>query len=312
MNNVYLIYGSDYQRLKKEVDKLTYGNSEVVKYDLSVDKIDLLLDDALSMSMFGDKKVLIGENALFLTGISTSIEHDLNYLSNYINDDVHDNVVILTVCEEKLDERKKIVKQFKDKCTIIKKEKIDDKNLGLFVQSEFKEKGYNISLKDANYFVDIASKNVDILINEIEKMILYKSDDKKITIDDINNITSKMLNDNVFDLTNAIMIKDYKKIFDCYNDLMTIGEEPIKLIILLANQFRLIYQCKILQNSYLTQDQISKRLGIHPYRVKLSLEADFTINELKEYLLNLHKLDYQIKSGRIDKQRAFENFLLNL
>ena len=84
MNNVYLIYGSDYQRLKKEVDKLTYGNSEVVKYDLSVDKIDLLLDDALSMSMFEDKKVLIGENALFLTGINTPIEHDLNYHSNYI------------------------------------------------------------------------------------------------------------------------------------------------------------------------------------------------------------------------------------
>lgn len=312
MNNVYLIYGSDYQRLKKEIDKLTYGNSEVVKYDLSVDKIDLLLDDALSISMFDDKKVLIGENALFLTGINTSIEHDLNYLSNYVNDNEHDNVVILTVCEEKLDERKKIVKLFKDKCKIIKKEKIDDKNLGFFVQNEFKEKGYNISLKDANYFVDIASRNVDILINEVEKMILYKNDDKKITIDDINNITSRMLNDNVFDLTNAIMVKNYKKMFDCYNDLMTIGEDPIKLIILLANQFRLIYQCKILQSSYLSQDQISKRLGVHPYRVKLSLEADFTVNELKEYLLKLHELDYQIKSGRIDKQRAFENFLLNL
>ena len=44
MNNIYLIYGSNYGLIKKEIDKLISDNTncEVVKYDLSIDKIDLI------------------------------------------------------------------------------------------------------------------------------------------------------------------------------------------------------------------------------------------------------------------------------
>ena len=80
MNNVYLIYGNDYGLIKREIDKITNGISDVVKFDLSVDKVDDVLDDASCISLFGDKKALIGENALFLTASSTSVNHNLEYL----------------------------------------------------------------------------------------------------------------------------------------------------------------------------------------------------------------------------------------
>ena len=82
----------------------------VVKYDLSVDKVDNLLDDASCMSLLDEKKVIIGENALFLTSLNTNVNHNLEYLSNYVNDENHDNIIALTVVTDKLDERKKIVK----------------------------------------------------------------------------------------------------------------------------------------------------------------------------------------------------------
>ena len=104
--NTYLIYGNDYGLIKREIDKLTNGVSDVVKYDLSTDKIDELLDDASCMSLFGDKKVLVGENALFLTTTTTNVNHNIDYLTNYLNDDNHENIVILSVLTDKLDERK--------------------------------------------------------------------------------------------------------------------------------------------------------------------------------------------------------------
>lgn len=310
--NTYLIYGNDYGLIKREIDKITENIRDVVKYDLSVHKIDELLDDASCISLFGDKKALIGENAVFLSTTVNTVNHDLNYLEKYLEDDNHDNIVILTLNEDKLDERKKIVKLLKKNVKVIHKAEINEKDLPDFVIKEFSEKGYKIDYKTASYFVQYAGSNVDILISEINKMIMYKDDDKTIRIEDINEITSKKINDNIFDLSNAIMDKNFKKMYECYNDLKLLKEEPIKIISMLANQFTLVYQCKLLRKDGKNQSEIQTILKVHPYRIKLALENDYKIDNVKEILKKLHNLDYEIKSGKIDKTTALDNFLLHL
>lgn len=309
--NTYLIYGNDYGLIKREIDKITKDVSDVVKFDLSVCKVDELLDDASCISMFGDKKVLIGENALFLTGAPNNLEHNIDYLSNYLEDDRHDNIVILSLISEKLDERKKVVKLLKQKATVIYKEAIEEKKLENFVIDEFKSRGFKIDFKTASYFVEFVGKNVDILLSEIDKMIVYK-EDKIILIDDINAISCRAFKDNIFDLTNAIMQKDYKKMYECYNDLMTLGEEPIRIIALLGNQFSLIYQVKLLASSGNSQKEIASILKVHPYRVMLGLQTNYKIKDLENIIKRLHQLDYDIKRGAIYKNVGLDDFLLHI
>ena len=310
--NTYLIYGNDYGLIKREIDKITNGIIDVVNYDLSASNVSEVIEEASCMSLFGDKKVVIGENALFLTGTNTSVNHDIDYLTSYVNAENHDNIVILTVVQDKLDERKKIVKLLKKNVTVIHKESIDEKDLPKFVIKEFLNNGYKIDYKTASYFVDYVGKNVDILLSEINKMIIYKDTDKEIFIEDILNISSKGFNDNVFDLSDAIMKKDFKKIFSCYNDLMILKEEPIKIIALLASQFTLVYQSKLLSKEGFMSKDIASTLKVHPYRVKLALEANYPDFELKDILKKLHNLDYEIKTGKVDKIVGLENFLLHL
>lgn len=310
--NTYLIYGNDYGLIKREIDKIISGTSDVVKYDLLVSNVSDVIEEASCMSLFGDKKVVIGENALFLTGANTSVNHDIDYLTSYVNAENHDNIVILTVVQDKLDERKKIVKLLKKNITVIHKETIDEKDLPKFVIKEFLNNGYKIDYKTASYFVDYVGKNVDILLSEINKMIVYKDTDKEIFIEDIINISSKGFNDNVFDLSDAIMKKDFKKIFSCYNDLMILKEEPIKIIALLASQFTLVYQSKLLSKEGFMSKDIASTLKVHPYRVKLALETNYPNFELKDILKKLHNLDYEIKTGKVDKIVGLENFLLHL
>lgn len=310
--NTYLIYGNDYGLIKREIDKITNGIIDVVNYDLSASNVSEVIEEASCMSLFGDKKVVIGENALFLTGTNTSVNHDIDYLTSYVNAENHDNIVILTVVQDKLDERKKIVKLLKKNVTVIHKESIDEKDLPKFVIKEFLNNGYKIDYKTASYFVDYVGKNVDILLSEINKMIIYKDTDKEIFIEDILNISSKGFNDNVFDLSDAIMKKDFKKIFSCYNDLMILKEEPIKIIALLASQFTLVYQSKLLSKEGFMSKDIASTLKVHPYRVKLALETNYPDFELKDILKKLHNLDYEIKTGKVDKIVGLENFLLHL
>ena len=312
MNNVYLIYGNNYSLIKREIDKIKEDTLDVVKYDLSNTKVDELLDDASCISLFSGKKVLIGENALFLTSSDTTTDHDLTYLEKYLKENNHENITIFYVLKEKLDDRKKIVKLFKDRAKVISFEDIDDKNLYKFVLDEFKKEGFKLDIKTANYFVSYVGKNIDIIISEINKMKIYKDNNKLITIDDINSISSKGFNDNVFDLTDAIMKKDFDKIFGVYNDLITIGEDEIKILSLISNQFILVYQCKLLDESNCDQKAIANLLNVHPYRVKLALETDYMTYELKNIIKKLHDLDFKIKSGKIDKKVGLKNFFINL
>ena len=309
--NTYLIYGNDYSLIKKEINKITSGIKDIVKYDLSFNKIDELLDDASCISMFEDKKVLIGENALFLTSIKENINHNFDYLTKYIKDNNNHNIVILTVISDKIDERKKIVKDIKKYCKVIYKSLIQEKDMPNFVINEFKENNYKIDYKTAVYFVNYVGKNIDILSSEINKMIIYKENNYIITKDDINEISSRGLNDNVFDFTNAIMNKDLNKMYECLNDLLIIGEDPIKIISLLANQFLFIYQVKLLDQNGKNQNDIKEILKVHPYRIQLAMNTNFLVYELSDILKKLHELDFKIKTGSVDKKAGLEDFLLH-
>ena len=113
-------------------------------------------------------------------------------------------------------------------------------------------------------------------------------------------------------MTDGIIKKDFKKVYECYKDLIIVGEDEIKIISLLGTQFNLIYQSKLLEQKGKSYKDIASTLDVHPYRVKLALETDFLIYELEDIIKKLHELDYKIKSGVIDKSIGLENFLLHL
>ena len=110
------------------------------------------------------------------------------------------------------------------------------------------------------------------------------------------------------------MTKQKKKAMEMLEEMLKRGEEPIMIVIMLANQFRMIYQAKELYQSGYTEKDIASTLGIHPYRIKKALEKGrrFENERLLSLLDQLASLDYQIKSSTINKRLGLELFLLGL
>ena len=130
----------------------------------------------------------------------------------------------------------------------------------------------------------------------------------------IHLLVARQLEDNVFLLTDALAKRKIEEAYLIYEDLMIQNEEPLKLLVLIANQFRLMAQVvKLSQQGYREAD-IAKLLNVHPYRVKLihGQSHRFNPDVLKQYLLQLADLDYKIKTGGINKELALEMFILNL
>ena len=256
--------------------------------------------------MFGNKKLIIVNNSYIFTGVKQEIDTDI--LNNYISNPNPDCILIFIVNNEKLDERKKITKEIK-KTGIVKDFNDFDNNT---LKDMFGD--YKIDSLTLNYLKDRVGNNLDILSNEIEKIKIYKDDNKIITKDDVTNLTSKNIDIDIFALIESIVSKDKEKAISIYNEMIKMNEEPIKIIVMLANQFRIIYQAKRLYKQGYSGNDIADILDIHPYRIKLAIEKGKNYSE-KDLISNLYKLailDEEIKTGKKDKYIGLELFLISV
>ena len=311
MNNIYLIYGDEDYFIDKEIKKIKekYKDYDLINYDMLETNISSAIEDASMISLFSSNKLIICNNCIFLTGSKCDIDHDIDSLLKYIEID-SDCILVLVVNSESLDNRKKIVKEL-NKCNVVKCLKLKDYELNNFIKNYCKDNGYTIDNNALNLFLNKLTDNLYILSSELDKLFIYKND-KNITKSDIELVTSKVINTNIFDLINSIVEKNIDKSLELYDDLLIINEEEIKLIVTLANQFRLIYQVKTMYKSGFSELDISKKLEVHPYRIKLANNINISLDDCLLYLKKLSVLDEDIKSGKIDKKVGFEKFILGL
>ena len=304
---VYLLYGTKDFQIEEEIKKLSKGLDEmnINKYDLNNDLLSLAIEDAKTMSLFGDKKLVIIDNANMFTG---STSKDSEIVEEYLNHINENTTLVLIVHNDKLDTRKKITKLINKVGKVIAfNDELDMTNL---VRRLLKD--YNIDYKTINLFLDRVGNNPLIIQNEINKIKIYKENDKTITDEDILNLTTKLIEIDIFNLIYYIVRKDKEKALELYYEMLKMNEEPIKIIVILANQFRIMYQSKELLKKGYSEKDIANILKIHPYRVKLAIQnsRNYTSEVLLKNLNNLADIDIGIKTGILNKDLALELFIL--
>ncbi len=311
---LYLLYGTENYLIKKEIDKILNANSiekiNVSEYNLEIDNFKDIIEDANTISLFADKKAIIVNNSYLFTGKSIKNENDPELFLDYFKNVNPDSIIIFIVDSVKLDERKKIVKEIKKIGTVKDFNKKND--LTDILKNMFE--GYNISIQDIRFMIDRCGNNLDILSQEVNKIKIYKDEDKNITKEDIINLTSKNIDIDIFGFVDTIVNKNKNKALEIYKEMLINGEEPIKILVILANQFRIIYQAKELYKQGYSGNDIATMIGIHPYRIKLALKKAINYNSdtLLDYLEKLADLDYDIKIGNIESSLGLEMFILSI
>ena len=89
--------------------------------------------------------------------------------------------------------------------------------------------------------------------------MLYIGDRPTVNKDDVNQIINRSLEQNVFLLTEYIQ-KEKDKAIQLLNDLITMKEEPIKLLALITSNYRLYYQSKILEQKGTVASRLRRQL----------------------------------------------------
>ena len=314
--NFYLIYGLENYLIDEKVNEIinnnNYETEDIIRFNLDENSVNDLLIEASTVNMFSNKKLIICDNSSFLSSSSKISEEELNNLSKYIENAFEDVKIVFIVREEKIDQRKKITKLIQKNSKVYECNKIDNYRLNPYLYDYITSNGYSISSSSIDFLIEKVGYDLSNIIKELEKLFIYKDKDKKITREDIDSVITRNIDNNIFNLSNAIVNKEKSKIISIYNDLIKSGEDPIKLIVTLSNQIRLVLQVKLMRNSGYSENEIVNTLKEHPYRIKLAMNNNYQVSELKRILLDLSNLDYDIVCGNIDKYFALEMFLMKI
>ena len=183
---MYLFYGIEKYLIEEEIKKMSSSINElnIIKYNLEETNLKDIIEDACTVSLFSDKKLIIVENAYIFTGtVNKKLPiQDTKILEEYYQHINPDSDIIFIVDKDKIDTRKKITSLMKEKGVIKEFNKV--LNLNNFILEKFKP--YKISNNLTKLFLDRVGNHLDIITNEIEKIKTYKGDNLEITENDIN------------------------------------------------------------------------------------------------------------------------------
>ncbi|SFL33581.1 DNA polymerase III, delta subunit [Paenibacillus sp. 1_12] len=320
---LYVCFGTESYLIQEFLQKLTSNLIDpqdaafaVSRYDLAETSIDRVIEEAEELPFIGPRKLLVATNALFLTGAkdSSKVEHKPERLLEYLKSPADFSVIVLTVGAEKLDERKKLVKSLKEKDYLISCASLSADELGQWLKGEADKAGITFASGVQEQFIMYTGTNLQTLSSELDKCAMFVGRGGTITTEILDQLVTRSIEQNIFLLIEHIVQLKLDKAFTMLAELLRRKEEPIKIMALIARQFRIMYQVKDLQQQGYSQQQIASQISLHPYAVKIAAGQSnrFEVSQLLNILDQLSDLDYQMKSGKIDKALGLELFLLKL
>jgi DNA polymerase-3 subunit delta len=282
--------------------------------DLDDTPLEQVIQEAETPSFFGGKRLILVKNANFLTTAKSKKEqnHNIDAWMDYLKRPSENSAVVITVINDKLDKRKKVVKQMEKVAAVTKFDVLKGQALLKWVTDRFRTLQVKITRDVCIAFIQVVGNDLRLLDKECQKLALYVGVKGVVSTEIIDQLIPRTLESNVFQLTQKLAENKIAEVWQIWEDLLTQKEEPIRVLALMIRQFRLLYQTKLLSQRGMGSSEMAKMLGMHPYPVKLAVSnaGSFTIDQLKKYLSLAIAADQDIKSGKTEKVVAVEQIFL--
>ncbi|MBC2178807.1 DNA polymerase III subunit delta [Listeria booriae] len=320
---IYLIIGTeDYiinetkKRLVANILDTEDTDFNYANFDLDETAIEQVIEEAETIPFFGDRRLIVASNPSFLTTEKTKskIEHRTARFEDYLNEPVDYSILVIIARVEKLDERKKLTKLLKKQATIVDAKRPNDAELRKWIQSALKNNDFSMEIPAIERLMELTGGQLTTAMNELDKLMLYKLESREISVADVESLVVRSLEQNIFLLLDKMIALDISGALSIYYDLLKQKEEPIKILALIASQFRLLTQIKLLEKQGFSQQQVAQKLKVHPFRVKIGARQakSFSYEQLTATLERLAEMDFEMKTGYGNKAQKLEWFLFSL
>jgi DNA polymerase-3 subunit delta len=221
---VYLFYTSELFLQSEALDALkeiipdTERDFNLHMFDLILpgdenNTLSQIIDVANTVSFFGGRRLTV-----VTVNLQKLLKKDQERLHAYIYNPAPDAVFVLLHVGA-------FSKDMRERFRALKPFSLDmrETEIPYWIKQRGKTRGLEISDKAADYLIGLVGPDLGLLSSEIEKISLIGK--KRIDVNDISDIVTGERTYSIFDLVNALMEKNARKVFSIYKTLRETSED---------------------------------------------------------------------------------------
>lgn len=262
-----------------------------------------VIDMAQTMPFLSDRRVMVLENTGFFKGSQEELAEYMKEIPEF---------TYFVFAEKEVDKRSKMYKAVKSQGHIAEFGEQDEGTLRKWIDGRVKKEGKQMEMSTISFFLQRTGTDMENIEKELEKLICYTMKKDVITIQDVEEITTRRLENRVFDMISYLSQKKQKETLQLYYDLLSLREAPMKILALMARQFNMLLQIKTLKDKGFPQRTVAEKMGMQPFIVGKywSQCSLFTKEDLKNALTACVQTDEDIKTGKITDKIGVELLLV--
>ncbi|MBU4375931.1 MAG: DNA polymerase III subunit delta [Candidatus Omnitrophica bacterium] len=282
---VYIFKGDEKYLKKEAIEKLKTAllekGSEAFNFNTyEMDRCDAkdILDALRSAPIISAKRLIV------ISSFVSASEKEKSLIAEYAKNPSKNSCLVIDLSMEELqgDFYASIRAYAKEMAFIPPK----GDRLVSWIQAEFKKRAKPIRYEAAAMLAEIKEEDMGGLINEIEKLVAYAGKEPLVTKDHVEKLTGVSLMRSVFDLVDALSMKDAKRSLLISNELLKARKAVPEILGLIGWRLRKVKRVK-------------------DARV-------FTKKEIDKSLECLLEADYGIKTGHLKPQDALEMLIIKI
>ncbi|WBW95791.1 DNA polymerase III subunit delta [Oceanirhabdus sp. W0125-5] len=317
----YIFAGSDERVIKDSVNMIINAklredekSFNLNRYDGEKTTFDEIFTSSETMPFMSNVRIVEVFRANFFSDSekdnrAKSLVEDLqNYVANIPQNTI---LIFYYIYKDVREKPSKKLSKFKKNATIVTVGKLKGAALQKKVKDVFNSKGGKIERSDLNYFCSMVENDMEIINNEIDKLIAY-TDGEPITRTHIDKLVPSKSDNDIFNLVDFLSQKKIKGAIDIYNELIFKGEKATSILRMIQRQYSMLLNIKLLSQKGKKNDEIARELGLHPYICeKMGGQSKKFKNEsLKEILDMSLRLERTLKSSSVDSNIEMEMFMI--
>lgn len=223
-------------------------------------------------------------------------------------------VFMYDLIEYKPDARTKLAQALKTHGLIVPFPHQNQGDLVDWICRRFRALDRDIDSEQAKYLIFLCGDLMNTLAGEIAKIGAY-SKHTRITREDIDAVAVPQLDARVFQMTDAVLRRDFDRAAQILGELYSQQEHPIMILSVLGKQLRQLYTARLAleerkSSQYLVE--LWKMKTSYPAEKLMSAASRFDLNWCRKAVSRAAETDLAMKSTGADAQELLTNFLLEL
>ena len=309
ITNFLLFHGKNEGYKNEEIEKITKRlKRTIVNYDEKqiIENTDEFFENNLNKSLFDDEKII---------SINRCTDKIIKVIEELIDKKVNDTIFILNT--DSLEKKSKLRNFFeKSESQLVSIAFYPDNFDTLFkiAQQTTKVKKILLSNECLNILVNKCANDRKNLLNEIEKIELYSRDKKKISNEEVFRLINLSENHSINELINYCLVKNQKKLFNILNENIFSNEDCIIIIrTLLKKSKNLLNLVNLYQSNKNIEATINNAKPPIFWKEKNIVKDQINLwspEKLKNLIVEINDIEYQIKKNSINSINFTTNFLL--